>query len=94
MDKRPVLITTKHRGVFFGYVEDDSKLPEKIVLVNARICVYWSSAQRGVLGLASVGPNSDCKVGLRVPRFEAWDITSVTDCTPEAAEKWEAAPWK
>lgn len=94
MNKRPVVITTKHRGVFFGYVEDDSKTPEKITLLNARMCIYWTASIKGVLGLASVGPDSNCRIGLAVPRFEAWEITSITDCTPEAAEKWEQGPWK
>lgn len=94
MNKRPVVITTKHRGVFFGYVEDDSKLPNSITLSNARMCIYWSSSIKGVLGLASTGPNSSCRVGLPVPKFEAWEITAVIDCTPEATEKWEAGPWK
>ncbi len=93
MDKKPVLITTEHRGVFFGYVEDDSKLPEQITLENARMCVKWDEATKGVLGLAERGPGDGCRIGGRVPRFTAWKITSVTDCTPEAAEKWEQGPW-
>lgn len=94
MTKKPVVVTTEHRGVFFGYVEDDSKLPNEITLSNARMCVYWARSVRGVLGLASVGPNADCQIGYAVPKFTAWKVTSVTDCTPDAAEQWEAAPWK
>lgn len=93
---KPILITTEFRGVFFGYVDPDDpldSLPEKIELTNARNCVYWSRAQKGVFGLATIGPDSDCRVGHKLPKFTAWKITSITECTPEAAEKWEAAPW-
>lgn len=94
MNKKPVVVTTKHRGVFFGYVEDDSQTPIKITLSNARMCVYWDSVTKGVFGLAATGPTQNCRIGLAVPKFEAWEITAVIDCTPEAAEKWESAPWK
>lgn len=90
---RAVLVTTEHRGVFFGYVTDESKAPERIELRDMRNCIYWSSAERGVFGLAATGPGRSCKIGPKVPKFTAWKITSVTDCTPEAVEKWEAATW-
>lgn len=94
MERKPVVVTTKHRGVFFGYLTDGSKLPSEVTLERARICVYWSSALKGVLGLASTGPDSDCRVGVAVPTITLWDVTSVTECTPGASAKWEVAPWK
>lgn len=36
MKEKAVLVTTEFRGVFFGYVKDESKLPEEITLTNAR----------------------------------------------------------
>lgn len=93
-DKKPVVITTEHRGVFFGYVVDDSEAPEKITLERARMCISWDSATRGVLGLAATGPTSGCRITAAIPKIDAWKITAVLDCTPEAQEKWEAAPWR
>lgn len=90
---KPVVITTEFRGVFFGYVKDDSDLPHKITLTKMRNCVRFQDTQ-GVFGLAASGPTSTCLIGPMVPEFTAWKITSVTDCTPEAAEKWEMAQWK
>lgn len=92
--KKPVVVTTEYRGVFFGYVKDDSEAPEKIELENTRMCVYWSADMKGIFGLASHGPSKDCRVTHAIPLFTAWKVTSVLDCTPEAAEKWEAAVWK
>ena len=31
--RKPVLVTTEFRGVFFGYVKNDKKLPEEITLL-------------------------------------------------------------
>ncbi len=89
-----VVVTTEWRGVFFGYVEDDSDLPAKIVLRDARNCVYWSSTIRGVLGLAAIGPSNDCKIGPKVPTATIWKVTGVFGCDPASIKKWEAAPWR
>ena len=37
MDKKAVVVTTKERGVFFGYIVDQDDLPEKITLSNAKV---------------------------------------------------------
>lgn len=87
---KAVLITTEFRGVFFGYVKDDSKLPSEITLTGARNCRYWSSDMGGFLGLAGKGPSSSCKIGPRVPELTLYKITSLTPVEAVAVEKWEA----
>ncbi len=89
--ERAVLVTTAHRGVFFGYADDTSG--EVITLKRARNCFYWSADLRGFLGLAASGPNAGCKIGPAVESLEVRAITSVAAVTPEAAAKWEAAKW-
>jgi hypothetical protein len=88
--ERAVLVTTKHRGVFFGYAKETDG--ESINLRAARLCVYWSTDLRGFMGLASHGPSSLCKIGPAAD-IELRDITSVVEVTPQAVEKWEKAPW-
>ncbi len=39
---RPVVVTTAHRGVFFGYATDTDG--ETIRMEQSRLCVYWSTA--------------------------------------------------
>lgn len=85
--ERAVLVTTEHRGVFFGYAADIDG--ETIQLKNARLAIYWSADLRGFMGLASMGPSSGCKIGPRAD-ITLRDITSVTEVTPEAIAKWEA----
>lgn len=88
--ERPVLVTTEHRGVFFGYAGETRGTA--IELKRARLCVYWSPAMHGFMGLASVGPDRACKIGPPAD-IEVRAITSVVEVTPEAVAKWEAAPW-
>ena len=87
-----VLVTTEHRGVFFGYLVGKAT-KEKVTLERARNCVYWSSQERGFLGLAEAGPGDGCRVGPAVGELTVWDVTSVATVTPEATEKWERSPW-
>lgn len=87
----PLLVTTLHRGVFFGYGEpSDAKT---IRLTKARMCVYWSADIKGVFGLASSGPSKSCKIGPPVPALILTDVTSITECSDDAAKAWEYGPW-
>ena len=89
MSNRPVLITTEFRGVFFGYAEDTTG--ENVTLTNARNCIYWPSENGGFAGLASEGPAKGARIGAKVSKIDLRKVTSVTEVTPAAAEKWEAA---
>lgn len=96
--ERAVLVTTAHRGVFFGYAES---LPFKEQqngllcgsLRAARNCLYWPSGNKGFLGLASDGPQSGARVGPAAD-IELRDITCVAEVTDAATAAWEKAPWK
>lgn len=87
----PLLVTTSHRGVFFGYGTPSTK--KEIRLERARMCVYWSADLKGVLGLASQGPSPTCKIGPEVPAITLRDITSVTEVSQAAETKWQSQPW-
>lgn len=87
---RPVLVTTAHRGVFFGYCTNTNGATIK--LASARNCIYWSKEIKGFVGLAATGPSASCRIGPAAD-IELRDITAVVEVTPEAAEKWEQAPW-
>jgi hypothetical protein len=89
--ERAVIVTTQHRGVFFGYATDIDG--EVINLRAGRNCLYWSGATKGFMGLASTGPIGDSRVGPSVD-IQLRDITSVLACSDEAVKVWEFAPWK
>jgi hypothetical protein len=89
--ERAVLVTTTHRGVFFGYARKTDGAT--IALRAARNCLYWPTENKGFLGLASMGPVRGARVGPAAD-IELRDITCVAECTDAAVQAWEAAPWK
>ena len=89
--ERAVLVTTSHRGVFFGYTTDTDGAT--IALRAARNCIYWPSDNKGFMGLAAMGPVKGARVGPAAD-IELRDITSVAECTDVAVAAWESAPWR
>jgi hypothetical protein len=87
----PVLVTTAHRGVFFGYSRDEAG--EKVTLANCRNVLYWGQAVKGFLGLAVTGPDKTCRVGPAAPSVSLFGVTSVTRVSDEAVAAFEKAPW-
>jgi hypothetical protein len=89
--ERAVMVTTAHKGVFFGYAIETGG--ETITLRAARMAVYWPADLRGVLGLASAGPSRGSKISGAVPEMELRQITAVVECSPEAVANWEKGIW-
>lgn len=88
---KPVIITTQHRGVFFGNLEKGTEESRTVTLTDARNAIYWATS-KGFIELAQVGPNSKSKIGATAPRIVLHDVTSVTECTDSAAEAWRTFP--
>lgn len=88
--ERAVIVTTEHRGVFFGYAAKTDG--DQIALRASRLCVHWSSDVKGFMGLAGTGPTRTCRIGPPA-NITLRKITAVLECTPEAVKAWEAAPW-
>lgn len=90
---RPVLVTTEHRGVFFGLLETQDDAAKTVTLTDAQMAVYWSADVNGVLGLAATGPSKSCRITPRVPRIVLQAVTAVIDATTEAEKAWRERPW-
>ena len=88
--ERAVIVTTEHRGVFFGFADDTDG--ETIKLRAARNCIYWPAENKGFMGLAAMGPVRGARIGPAAD-ITLRKITSVIECTPDAVKAWEAAPW-
>ena len=85
---KQVLITTAHRGVFAGEIDDDQDLAAKAMpLRNARMAIYWGT-NRGVMQLCETGPTSSSKISAPADIPMLHDITAVFAITPEAWTKW------
>ena len=91
---RPVVVTTEHRGVFFGYLPTGAPTDGKVVKIErVRMAVYWSSDVNGVVGLAAKGPTKGCRIGPSAPSITLQGVTAVMEATPEATEAWEKGTW-
>lgn len=89
-----VVVTTEHRGVFFGYEVSRNVEGRVVTIEKARVCVHWSAETKGFVGLAVTGPLPGSRVSLGAPEMTLTGVTSITECTPEAIAAWEASPWK
>ena len=90
---RPVLVTTSHRGVFFGYLNVDQAGPDTLTLERCRNVLYWGQSVKGFLGLAASGPDKSCRIGPAADKTELRGITSVSDCSADAVEQFERGHW-
>ena len=88
--ERAVLVTTAHRGVFFGYATKTDG--DTVRLRRARNCIYWSVDVKGFLGLAANGPSESCRVGPPAD-IDLRAVTCVAEVTDAAARAWESQPW-
>lgn len=88
MSERAVIVTTSHRGVFFGYT-DAKEGAEIIQLKRARMAIRFGTT-RGLMQLAQTGPTPSSKISDRAD-LEVRSITAVFAVTPEAVKAWEAA---
>lgn len=87
----PILVTTAHKGVFFGYGIPSTE--KTIRITQARMCVNWSADVKGITGLAANGPSKSCRIGPAAPAIILQDVTSIMEVSKEAVKKLEGAPW-
>jgi hypothetical protein len=86
---KPILITTEHRGVFFGYVPEDQDMTARtMALKSARCAIYWAT-KTGVAELAAIGPNENSRIGAEADIEAIHDITAVWAVTAEAEAAWK-----
>lgn len=87
---RPVMVTTKHRGVFGGLVPVTQDMDAEIVrLEEARMAINWGTT-RGVMQLCETGPTSLSKISAPATIESLRDITAIFNITPAAWSKWTA----
>jgi hypothetical protein len=88
---RPVLVTTQHRGIFFGLTSAKDGA-ETVRLSQCRNVLYWPQECKGFLGLAANGPKFGAKLGPAAESVELRNITSVIDLNDASAALFAAFP--
>ncbi len=89
---RPVIICTKHRGVFFGRTKKSTDAILKsgtVALKDARMAIYWGTS-KGMMELAATGPTSKSRISAAAD-IGLNAVTAVFEVTKAAAEKWDAS---
>jgi hypothetical protein len=88
MKMKQVLVTTAHRGVFAGEIEDDQDLTAKAMpLKSARMAIRFGTT-RGVMQLAETGPTGNSKISAPADIPMLHDITAVFAVTEQAWVAW------
>lgn len=87
---KAIIVTTQHRGVFFGLAPEDQDLTARTMsLKDARMAIYWGTTN-GIAELAATGPTSKSKIGSPADLIALHDITAVFAVSDEARAKWLA----
>lgn len=85
-----VMVTTKHRGVFAGQLEEGQEEgASSLRLKAARMAIRFGTT-RGVMQLAETGPTGKSKISAPADVL-LHDVTAVFDVTKKAAEAWKQA---
>lgn len=94
-DKVPVLITTDNtkRGVFMGFIDPKDADKTDFIAEEVRMAVYWDSSIRGVIGLAAVGPNNNCKITPAAKKAHLKGVTATFELSEDAVKAWRKEPW-
>ena len=88
------VVTTEHRGVFFGTLASYDEEAKRAVLTDAQMCVYWSTDVHGVVGLAANGPTKSCRITPAAPKMTLEGVTAIIEATEGAAKQWRERPWE
>jgi len=92
IEEKALVVTTLHRGVFFGYGGNTN---DKIIkLRNVRMCVSWPVENHGMVGLAANGPVDGSRISPAAPSVILQDVSAIFEASPEAVKRWESEIWK
>lgn len=87
MGEEMVIVTTAHRGVFYGLLVEHDTGAKTAVLENAVMAIYWNTT-RGLYELAADGPNKGSKLSAVAPSIHLSDVTSVIHVSEKAQAQW------
>jgi len=88
---KPILVTTKHRGVFAGLVPEDHDMNlREFPMTDAKMAIRWRT-KKGLMELAHIGPNKQSLISAPADIPMLFDVTAVFAITDEAWVAWQKA---
>lgn len=86
---KALLITTKHRGVFYAEAQSNADLTQSTLtdLKNCRMAIRWNTT-KGLMELAEDGPNEKSKISSPANIAVLHDVTAVFEVTEKAKAAW------
>ena len=86
---KSILITTKHRGVFFAQVEENADLGKETLtdLKECRMAIYWGT-KNGVQELAKHGPTANSRISCESGIEAIFGVTAIFSVTKKAEKAW------
>lgn len=91
-----VLITNRHRGIYYGVLESDYDGGNEVIVTGARhVFSYTRGLQnaRGTFSLSTHGPQSGSKLSPAIKRLLVRDVCNVAECQPTAIDAFETGGW-
>lgn len=87
---KSILVTTKHRGVWYAEVPADKDLTPTTLedLKNCRMAIRWNTT-RGLQELCTVGPNDGSRISPPSDISVLHDVTAVFNVNEKATEAWK-----
>ena len=89
---KSIIITTKHRGVWYAEVPKDKDLTPTILtgLKNCRMAIKWGTT-KGLQQLADTGPTENTKISPPTDIEVLHDVTAVFLVKEKAKSVWTKA---
>lgn len=88
-----ILVTTKHRGVWYAQVEDNQDLTPTTLqhLKKCRMAIYWGTT-KGIHQLCETGPTTQSRISAPADIPVLHEVTAVFTVTDQAAAVWNSHP--
>lgn len=86
---KKVIVTTEHRGVFYGSLASyDGK--DRVAQLDDALMVIQFGTTRGLLQLAATGPTTSSNLSDTAPSMRLEKCVSIIDVSKEAEAAWAA----
>lgn len=84
---KSVIVTTEHRGVFYGKLKSYDEAKRVAVLDDALMVIYFGTTQ-GLFQLGATGPTASSKLSAKVPDIRLEKTVSIIGVSAAAEEAW------